>query len=139
MNTRAMEMSLEFVRGHLHRHHNYDYHAIALEHAEPYHLAISKTIIETVSIKTNTKIGKLADTIIKALAMTEQYEMIYGPISNGIIRYLLHNVKNDRVYRVEITFKGQYKCSCPAGTYSSSPCKHVVFIALSKGHDINVT
>ena len=134
----SIELAPEYVRGQLHRHHNCSYHARDMKHDLPYHLAISKTIFEQPSAKTKTTLGHLVFLIQKALSLMGNYEVSFGPVSAGIIRYLVHNRKDNRVYQAEIGINGSYKCSCPASMNSSLPCKHIIFLALCYEHEINL-
>jgi hypothetical protein len=135
--------STEYRRGDLHRHHHFDYHAVVIHHVEDYHSCISDTVYENIElIHSNTKIGKLAALIYKAIANMHIYHVVTGLIRDDAYSYLLHNKDTNGNYNIEISKSGEYRCNCPEfinrGKRNNLPCKHIVIVACAKGHEIKI-
>lgn len=135
------KLSIEYRRGDLHRHHHFDYHAVIMHHAEPYHDCISEVVYENLDlIHNHTKIGCLASVIYRAIVNLHEYHIIDSKIKENV--WLVRNSVTGQEHIVMIEVNGSYQCNCPdfimRRQKNALPCKHVIIVACVKKIEINL-
>lgn len=133
--------SIEYRRGDLHRHHHFDYHAVIMHHAEAYHDCISEVVYENLDLVHNqTKIGRLACVIYRAITNLHEYHIIDSRVDNNV--WLVRNSVTNQDHIVIIQANGDYQCNCPdfimRRQKNDLPCKHVIIVACVKKIEINL-
>lgn len=136
--------SVEYIRGKTHRHHNLDYHSIAMGHGidNPLHSFLSGKVYETIKgIKRGTKLSSLVLKIHDVITQIDNYEIIHGPFKAGeqAWLYTVRNTAKKRNYAVSIRKDKSFSCTCPAYINNTcSPCKHIILAAITKGHEVDI-
>ena len=139
----SMQFSTEYIRGHLHRHHSFDYHSIEMVHGEtPYHDFLDGLVYEDIKkIPRGTKISSLVLRIHDVITQMHNYQLFYGPYcpDTQTWNYIIRNLKRKLNYSVSIKKDKSFSCNCPAYINSSEiPCKHIIIAALIKKHEIDL-
>jgi len=93
----SIPVSIEHIRGETHRHHNFDFHAINMNHGDiNYHAYLDGIVYDDIKkLKKTTKIGRVVTKIHDVITQISNYQVMNGPYNpdSQTWNYILRNIK----------------------------------------------